>query len=152
MIALGTLGFLRAGLAEVRGDVQVPAWQWTLARATTHAAVARRAAGAIVPMSGSDSELVAGGHLYLNGCAGCHRRPGRALDSLALFLSPPQLPVTGTRYTPGEIEWIVEHGIRRSAMSAYGPFYKPVELRALSAFVARLPDLPPSVAEALKKN
>jgi len=152
LIVLGALVYLRAGFAEVRADLQAPDWQWTLARATTHAAVSRRAAGVIPAMSGTDSELVVGGHLYLNGCAGCHGRPGQARDSMPLFISPPQLPVTGARYTPGEIQWIVEHGIRRSAMSAYGSFYKAEQLRALAAFVSRLPELPPSVMDSLSRK
>jgi len=40
------------------------------------------------------------------------------------------------------MHWIIKHGVRRSGMSAYGPFYKEEELWQLAAFVKRIPHLP----------
>jgi mono/diheme cytochrome c family protein len=144
------LGCLRLGAAEVRADVAAPAWQRRLTRLAVHAAVRRRAPQVRRSSPRTDRELIAGGKLYLDGCAGCHGWPGGPRRRRALFSPPPELAYAGTRYSEPERFWIIKHGIRRSGMSAWGTFYTDQQLWALAAFVGRLPDLPPSVLDGIQ--
>ena len=151
LLPAGAIAYLRLGAAEVRADVAAPAWQsWLLHRAV-RAAVRRSASGAPPsPPAHCDDELIAGGKLYLDGCAGCHGEPGRPPRRRAAFYFPPELAHTGTHGSASELFWIVKHGIRRTGMSAYGPFYADRQILAMVEFVRRMKELPPSVLEALR--
>jgi mono/diheme cytochrome c family protein len=79
----------------------------------------------------------------MNGCAGCHGELGKPLrEDRSLYPPVPQLPHAGTQYTEPQIYWIVKHGIRMTAMSAYGPFYAEKELWSIAAFPHQIRALP----------
>ena len=61
----------------------------------------------------------------------------------------PQLPHMGTDYTEPQIYWIVKHGVRMTAMSAYGPFYSEKELWPIAAFIHQIRAFPPGVQERI---
>ena len=63
---------------------------------------------------------------------------------------PPQFVHDGTPYSESEIFWITKHGLRRSGMSAYGPFYSDGEIWKLAAFVKRLDHLSSPVLEGIQ--
>lgn len=146
------VGCLRLGIAEVRADVVEPGWQRELIHLTERASVRRRAPRVPNPLPHSESELIAGGKLYLDGCAGCHGRPGRLPRRRTSFLSPPEFAHVGTQYSEPELFWIVKHGLRRTGMSAYGlpGDYSERQLWLLAEFVKRMKDLPPSVQDAFQ--
>ena len=77
LLLIVPLTYLRLGAAEVRGDVRAPSWESRLAQFAIHASVRRRAQRIQNPLPHSDEQLIAGGKMYLDGCAGCHGRPGR---------------------------------------------------------------------------
>jgi len=94
--------------------------------------------------------MVAGGKLYLNGCAGCHGTPGKPEEDLTHYPPVPQFAQVGTEYSEAEIHWIIQHGIRDTAMSAYGLFYSDKEIWALAAFLRRINNLPSGVLERIQ--
>lgn len=143
-------GFLKFGGANVGADVAAPAWQNRLFHVAVRASVRRSAAGVHPPLPHTDADLIAGGTLYNNGCAGCHNRVGRPTRKEIGFFLPPDLPHAGTRYSEAEVAWIIKHGIRRTGMSAYSTYYTEKQIGSLAGFVRRMNDLPPSVLAALK--
>jgi mono/diheme cytochrome c family protein len=150
LFLVSVIGYLRLGTAEVRGDVLAPRWQSRLLQLAVHASVQRSAPKVQSPVPHTDAVLIAGGKLYLEGCAGCHGRPGRPLRTRVWFSPPPQFAHAGTQYSESELSWIIKHGIRRTGMSAYGPSFTEEQLWTLAEFVGRMKDLPPSVQEALQ--
>jgi mono/diheme cytochrome c family protein len=147
--AAGTLAFLLLGLADVRADVDTPAPLRAVMDLAVRASV-RRHAPAKSPLVAADSDLIAGGHKYLDGCAGCHGTPGRPRPAFTGFIPPPQLPSVGPSYTEPEMYWIIKHGIRHTGMSAYGVFYKEMDMWREAAFLMRIRSLPAAVADSLK--
>ncbi len=148
LIAVGALTIMLLGFAEVRDDVPAPAMYRAFHAMAVRASVHRRAPAAS-PLAPSDSDLIRGGHLYLNGCAGCHGTPGKARAAFKGFNPPPQLSDLAPRYSEPEMFWIINHGVRRTGMSAYGVFYKDKEMWQEAAFLARIHSLPPVVADSL---
>lgn len=149
LIPAGIAGYLRLGLADVRGDVNPPAWQDAAMHFAVRASVRRRAAGMQGPPSHTDADLIAGGKLYLNGCAGCHGALSSRPLTHPLSSPPPRFALSGTQYSEPELFWIIKHGIRRTGMSAYGD-YNDRQTWTLAEFVQRMKDLPPSVRTALE--
>jgi mono/diheme cytochrome c family protein len=149
LVPAGLAGYLRLGLADVRGDVHAPAWQSALMHFAVRASVRRRAPRTQNPPSHTDADLIAGGKLYLDGCAGCHGGLASRPLTRPLFTPPPRFALVGTPYSESESFWIIKHGIRRTGMSAYGD-YTDRQIWALAEFAKGMKDLPPSVRTALE--
>ncbi|MGH9500627.1 MAG: c-type cytochrome [Terriglobales bacterium] len=146
-------GYLRMGLAEVRGDVPSSRFEDYLMRAAVHASVRRAAPNLPNPVPPTDENLIAGGKQFLSECAGCHGTPGKA-RKISAGLNPPvpQLPAVGTEYTEAQIFWVAKHGIRRSGMFSNGLWDSDEELWRLATFIKHIKDLPPRVREELAKE
>lgn len=155
VLTVCVLGYLRLGLANVAADAPTPAWETRGMFSSVHASVRRSApAGLKNPRPVDDESLIAGGKLYLNDCVGCHGAPGKApSDFGATFYPPaPQLAHDGTRYSEAQIFWVAKHGIRRTGMSAQGPYYSDDHLWLLAAFISRITNLPPEVRVGLEQK
>jgi mono/diheme cytochrome c family protein len=154
VLLLGGLGYLKLGLAEMRGDIAPPSWESRLMYSAVHASVRRHAPEQPNPIPPTEENLVAGGKIFLNDCAGCHGIPGKPEEDIGNSLYPPvpQLPKVGTEYTEAQIYWVAKHGIRRTGMFANGKFVSDKELWTVAAYIKRIKELPPSVRAALEEK
>jgi len=151
VLAAGTLLYLKMGWAEVRADIPPSRWETSLLSAAVHASVRREAPEMRNPVEPTDQNLIAGGKMYLNECAGCHGTPGKPEDSGDSLYPPiPQLPAVRTEYTEAQIFWIAKHGIRRAGMFANGKWDSDQKLWTIAAYIKRMQSLPPAVKEALQ--
>jgi len=75
-------------------------------------------------------------------CATCHLKPGKADSELhrGLYPAPPDLAQHGIR-DPARAFWIIKHGIKMSAMPAWGRSMEDQYIWGLVAFVRKLPQL-----------
>jgi mono/diheme cytochrome c family protein len=154
VLAIGVFGYLRLGLAEVRADLPPPSWENYLVGAAVHAAVRREAPEVPNPVEPTDENLIAGGKMYLAGCAGCHGTPGKPEGDGGAILYPriPELPVVGTEYSEAQIYFVIKHGVRRSGMFANGNWMKDKEMWTVAAYIKRMKALPAHVQEELAKK
>jgi mono/diheme cytochrome c family protein len=129
-------GYFLAGLAPIHGDTKPSALESTVMSFAVRASL-RRHANEIASMPAANEQaIVAGGKLYMQGCAGCHGELGKPFhEDRANFPPVPQLTTVGTCHSQTEIAWVIKHGIRMTAMSAYGRFYTQEQLSQLAAFV-----------------
>jgi thiosulfate dehydrogenase len=152
VLAIGGFLYLKLGLAEVRADLPPSQWERAFMYSAVHASVRRRAPEVPNPIAPTDENLVAGGKLYLNECAGCHGTPGKPNESSDTLYPPiPDLPAAGTQYSEAQIFWIAKHGIRLSGMFANGKWDSDQKLWTITAYIARIKSLPPRVQEELAK-
>lgn len=154
VIFLGMLGYLKLGLAEMRGDIGPPWWESRLMYSAVHASVRRHAPEQPNPIPPTDENLIAGGKLYVNNCGGCHGMLGESSEDAGDSLYPPipQLPKIGTEYSEAQIFWIAKHGIRRTGMFANGKWIADKKLWTLATFIKRIKELPPPVRTALEEK
>jgi len=153
VLAVAGYGYLKLGLAEVRGDVPASELEEYLMQTAVHAAVQRNAPALRSPVPPTDVNLITGGRMYLEQCAGCHGTPGQQ-PKYADSLNPPapQLPIAGTQYTESQVFWVAKHGIRRSGMFSNGLWDSDEELWALAAYIKRMNHLPQHVKDELAKS
>ena len=152
VFSLGAVLYMRFGLAEVRGDIPASRLEGSLMRMAVHASVRRDAPAVPNPVEPTEENLIAGGKMFLNECAGCHGTPGKARKwSDTLYPPAPQLPEVGTEYSEAQIFWVAKHGIRRTGMFANGVWDSDQKLWTLAAYIYRIRNLPPRVAEAIDK-
>jgi mono/diheme cytochrome c family protein len=152
VFAVAGMIYLRLGWAEVRGDVPPSRLESVLMRVAVHASVRRDAAEVANPVAPTEENLIAGGKMYLNECAGCHGTPGKA-RKWADPLNPPapQLPEVGTEYDEAQIFWVAKHGVRRTGMFANGAWDSDQKLWTIAGYIYRIRNLPPGVAEEINK-
>lgn len=151
VFVVGGLGYLRLGLAEVRSDLPPSRLETFVMRMAVHASVRRHAPSLTNPISPNEDNLIAGGKIYLNECAGCHGAPGKTNEPDSLNPPAPRLAQVGTEYSEPQIFWVAKHGVRRSGMFANGVWDSDQKLWTVAAYISRIKNLPPRVAQEIEK-
>jgi mono/diheme cytochrome c family protein len=144
--AAGT-AFVYSGLYDISATDNHLAPTYYAIRKTMERSVARRAADIEVPPLGAPAQLERGLALFRAHCVQCHGAPGVAPEAFALGLTPLPTPLarSGRDRSPAELFWVVQQGIKMTAMPAWEFRLPDDDIWALVAFLKRLPLL--SVAE-----
>lgn len=109
-----------------------------------------RAVNVEVPDLEATGRVAAGAHAYAALCSSCHLAPGVAKSPLrpGLYPHPPNL----AQEDPPDARrafWIIKHGIKMSAMPAWGRTLEDGEIWGLVAFVRKLPSMSPEAYRRL---
>jgi mono/diheme cytochrome c family protein len=112
--------------------------------------IAARAADLTVPNLANRDLIAAGAGHYSAMCTGCHLAPGIRNSALraGLYPEPPDFSA-GTSLRPAETFWVVKHGIKMSAMPAWGGTHDDATIWAIVAFLQQLPTLDTKAYAAL---
>jgi thiosulfate dehydrogenase len=124
------------------------------ARKSLHATIERERGSFVNPLKPTDADLLAGVKLYGANCAVCHGAADGKASTLAkgFYIDAPQLATDGVEDDPeDETYWKLDHGIRFSAMPAFGATLSSDQLWQLSMFLNRMDKLPPAVDAAWKR-
>ena len=143
-----------AGLYNIAADVPHTQPVYWLLDTIRHRSVVTRARDIVIPNDLDDANRISkGASEYSEICSGCHLAPGmkRTESSQGLYPRAPELR-RGTDLTPAEQFWIVKHGVKMTAMPAWGVTHDDELLWDVVAFVRKLPELTPEQYEALVKN
>jgi len=146
-------GFVWSGAYNIGADV--PHWPVTksILAITRNRSISVHSSGIKVPNL-NDPKLVAlgAGH-YSEMCTGCHLAPDMEKSELreGLYPKPPVLYKYGI-HDPAKAFWIVKHGIKLTAMPAWGTSHSDHEIWAMVAFLKKLPQLSPAQYKAMTAN
>jgi mono/diheme cytochrome c family protein len=149
--ALAGIGFVRAGFYPMGADVPHTPATLHLIDTLRDSSTERAARSIKVPADIGDRALIAqGAHEYAEECTGCHLAPGMTSSELrtGLYPQPPNLSEDGID-NDAEAFWIIKHGIKMSAMPAWGRTHDDRTLWSLVAFARQLPKLSPAQYHAL---
>jgi len=139
----GGAAFVYSGTFNVAAtDPHSPAVYWVLEKARVRS-IQVHAAGLTAPPGYDEQSKVAGaaGH-FSEHCATCHGGPGikPSIWAEGMYPSPPNLKEAASRYTPGELFWILKNGIKMSAMPSMASDGDEM-LWSTVAFLEKLPSL-----------
>ena len=114
--------------------------------------IAVRAASLEAPVLDDAGRIAAGARTYAALCAGCHLVPGRSRSDLSrgLYPHPPNL----AQQAPPEARrafWVIKHGIKMSAMPAWGRTLADPAIWDTVAFVRALPPMSQEEYERLTR-
>lgn len=107
----------------------------------------RQAAKAVTPPSSfTSAQMQAGAQEYVDDCMMCHGGPGvaRARWVRGLTPTPPYLLDAAQRWSRPQLFWILQRGVKMSAMPAWGETRTDAQLWNLVAFLDALPNLSPA--------
>jgi mono/diheme cytochrome c family protein len=83
-------------------------------------------------------------------CTACHLAPGMPENEMRPGLNPkPPLLASHPPDSPGEAFWVIKHGIKMTAMPAWGVTHTDAEIWNIVAFLEVLPKLSPQQYRAL---
>jgi len=138
---------MRSGLVPVNANQAPPPWESRLLKSALHASVARYASKETNPRPPTEENLKAGAEIYTQLCAECHGLPhkGPSIYGSSFYPPAPQLAGAASFYTEAELFWIVKHGIRNTAMPAWGSTLTDQDLWQVVALVKKFDALPPAV-------
>lgn len=153
---VGVLAFAYSGIYPIGADVpHNTATHWLL-ETLRERATERASENIVVPDLDDPQMLASGGADYNEMCSGCHMKPGRDQSEIrqGLYPQPPDLasrgghPKADERATAKQF-WIIKHGIKASAMPAWGLTHDDARIWAMVAFIRRLPELTPDQYQIL---
>jgi mono/diheme cytochrome c family protein len=98
----------------------------------------------------SAQRVSVGAGLYTEMCSGCHLGPGveKSEMSQGLYPQAPELALPQD-LTPGQQFWIIKHGVKLSAMPAWGKTHPDPLIWDMVAFVRKLPGMTPAQYKAI---
>ena len=97
----------------------------------------------------SAKRISAGAGLYNEMCTGCHLGPGLEKSEMSQGLYPPAPELAGgTNRSAAEQFWIIKHGIKLSAMPAWGKTHDDQLIWDMVAFIRQLPKMTPEQYKA----
>jgi len=145
---------VRLGVLPPGADVKASKLERWAANTSLDATIDRDTKGLSNPLQASDANLIDGVHLYGQNCAVCHGAADAAESNIAkgFYIHAPQLAKRGVEDDDeSETYWKVVHGIRFSAMPAFGTTISDDDAWKLAMFLKRMNVLPPAVEAEWKK-
>jgi mono/diheme cytochrome c family protein len=142
LVAGGLLVF--SGVYHVGADT--PHWDATarMIDVLRNRSIEMHAKGIAVPNLDDPKLLSEGAEHYGAMCTGCHLAPGMKDSELrkGLYPMPPNLAEHGM-HDAAEAFWVIKHGVKLTAMPAWGKTHSDDAIWGLVAFVKKLPELTP---------
>lgn len=152
VLALAGLAFVQSGRYAIGADRPHLPLTLSVINALRDHATETAAKSVVVPRLDDPAMVAEGARLYAGLCTGCHMAPGKPGSDLraGLYPQPPNLVEDGID-NPGEAFWIIKHGIKMTAMPAWGKTRTDAQIWDLVAFLDKLPKMTPAqYAEATR--
>lgn len=137
--------FLYFGVYNIAADAPHTRPVYTLLENLRDRSIAVHARGITPPADlASPQRISTGAGLYTEMCSGCHLGPGveKSEMSQGLYPQAPEL-AKGQDLTAAQQFWIIKHGVKLSAMPAWGKTHPDPLIWDMVAFVRRLPGMKP---------
>jgi len=141
VVLLGAGAVIYGGFYDIAATA--PHWavtSWLMETARTRSIKTQAAGIVVLPGLDDPAKVLIGVEHYAGHCAVCHGAPGVPKGDIGrgLYPPPPDLAKTAALYSPGELFWILKHGIKMSGMPAWSD-HSDEELWATVAFLEKLP-------------
>ena len=139
----GSAAFVYSGVYNVAADD--PHWRpvFWLMQETRARSIAVRSADVTPPPLDDPKLVLKGAGQYAAMCVSCHLAPGRTSSELRQGLYPLPPDLTVEKVDPRRAFWVIKHGVKMSAMPAWGATHDDATIWSMVAFLQTLPKLSP---------
>jgi mono/diheme cytochrome c family protein len=136
--------YVFSGAYDIGADVPHAPFVADLIETARDRSIRTHAEGIAAPPLGDPKQVSEGAAHYAQMCAGCHLAPGKQDTEMrrGLYPQPPRLAEVDD-LSPAEEFWIIKHGIKLTAMPAWGVTHDDAKLWAIVAFLQKLPKMSP---------
>jgi mono/diheme cytochrome c family protein len=134
-------GFVWSGVYNIGADDHHTAFVRDAIDILRDRSIAVRARDLQPPNLDDPQRILRGAGHYAAMCTGCHLAPGMDESEIrpGLYPLPPNLSKRGV--DPKIAFWTIKHGIKMSAMPAWGTSHDDAEIWSIVAFVRKLPTM-----------
>ena len=153
LILLDVVAFVGSGLYDVGADDHHATMGLAAIQALRERSIAARADGIGVPRLEDPSKISAGAERYSALCVDCHLAPGVMKSALrnGLYPHPPNL-VQEDIPDARRAFWTIKHGIKMSAMPAWGGTLNDEAIWDIVAFLRQMPSMSPETYQQLSMS
>jgi len=142
VLVLGIGIFIWSGIYDPGADS--PHWKitYSLLETARDQSVEHHAATIEVPPNLDDPQVILkGAGQYAAMCTDCHLAPGKTHSEIrpGLYPEPPNLSKTSV--DPREAFWVIKHGLKMTAMPAWGTSHDDDTIWSMVAFLQKLPSM-----------
>jgi mono/diheme cytochrome c family protein len=153
LLAAGAIAFVGLGIYDIGADDHHTKVALAIIQQLRERSIVTRARGIVVPNLADPEKIAAGARRYAALCTECHLAPGLSKSALraGLYPHPPNLAqeeVLDAQHT----FWVIKHGIKMSAMPAWGKTEDDTEIWELVAFIRQLPEMTPENYASLSRE
>jgi mono/diheme cytochrome c family protein len=143
-IAIGLGLFVWSGVYNIGADNHHFPITYKVMQTLRDRSIHLRSKDIAVPNLGDEQLILKGAGQYAAMCTGCHLAPGMQDSEIrpGLYPQPPNL--SQVRVDPKDAFWVIKHGIKMSAMPAWGTSHDDATIWSMVAFLRKLPDLTPA--------
>jgi mono/diheme cytochrome c family protein len=136
--------FVCSGIYNIGADDHHTKPVYALMQTLRERSIERHAKNLAVPNLDDPQLILKGAGQYAAMCTGCHLAPGMADSEIrpGLYPQPPEL--SKFRPDPREAFWVIKHGIKMSAMPAWGGSHDDATIWSMVAFLQKLPGMTPA--------
>src|SRR5271165_1714349 len=142
------------GLVPWRADAASTRLEKWAARTSLNASLRRESKSLTNPLQPNDAALVEGVHTYGANCAVCHGASDAKPSKLAqgFYIEAPMLGEHGVEDDPESEDFLkIKHGIRYTAMPAFGTTLSDEDIWKVAMFLRRMDHLPPAAQAEWEK-
>src|SRR5277367_3262738 len=138
--------FALLGFVNMSADHPPSRLEGAIAGHVTDASISRSAAKLTNPIAADEASLVAGARLYREHCTLCHGDPAHPKAQLNDSLNPPAPQFMDDKADMPENEnfFILQHGIRWTAMPGWKNVLSDQQIWQLVTLLSHMSDLPPA--------
>lgn len=150
VLVLGAAAFVYLGIYNIAADEPHSPPVYAMLKRLRDRSIQVHARGITPPGDLASAQRVStGAGLYDEMCSGCHLGPGveKSEISQGLYPQAPELART-QNLTPSEQFWIIKHGVKLSAMPAWGRTHSDPLIWDMVAFIRKLPSMTPEQYKA----
>jgi mono/diheme cytochrome c family protein len=145
VLAVGVVGagvFVESGFYNIGADDHHTKIVLVMIEQLRERSIGVRARAVEVPPLDDPKKVMAGAQRYAALCVGCHLAPGVTKSDIrpGLYPHPPNLAQEGTKDTQRAF-WIIKHGIKMSAMPAWGKTLDDAAIWDIVSFIRKMPDM-----------
>jgi mono/diheme cytochrome c family protein len=152
-LSIGAVVFVGSGMYNIGADDHHTKIVLALIEQLREHSIAVRARSINVPPLEEPKMVASGAQHYAALCIGCHLAPGVTKSDIrpGLYPHPPNLAQEETQNAQRAF-WVVKHGIKMSAMPAWGKSLDDAAIWDIVAFVRKMPDMTPETYQQLSQG
>ena len=153
LTAIGVVAFVGSGVYNIGADDYHTTVVLAAIQALRERSIAARADAIEVPRLEDPSKISAGAARYSALCVDCHLAPGVMKSDLrkGLYPHPPNLVQEDVRDARRAF-WTIKHGIKMSAMPAWGSTLNDEAIWDIVAFLRQMPRMSPETYQQLSMS
>lgn len=143
VLLLGAGAFVYSGAYNIGADDPHTRPVLVLMQTLRNRSIRVRSGDIQVPNLDDPQMILNGAGHYAAMCTGCHLRPGMKNSEIRPGLYPQPPALAEVHVDPRDAFWVIKHGIKMSAMPAWGGSHDDPTIWSMVAFVEKLPGMTP---------